>query len=119
MDDILKKYVIANQDIIQVLNDRTPGHDEEEKYFGTLDHATARFNTILIKLSQDQLKLIEHKEQVDECFNIIRKFYDYTIKYTDSKWFKWYYKTILHGIGTRKIPAIKQFEKEIMGGNNE
>ena len=48
----LQKFVIENQKIIELVQDRVPGQEQVDMYYGTLDYATARFNTILIKLSQ-------------------------------------------------------------------
>ena len=54
----LQEYVTENQKIIDLVNDRTGGDSQVDMYYGTLDYATARFHTILIKLSQDKLSLI-------------------------------------------------------------
>ena len=47
----LKDYVVANQELMQFIKDRTPGNSREDMFYGTLDFAAARFNTILLKLS--------------------------------------------------------------------
>ena len=39
-------YVKQNQEVIQFVKDAMPG--SIDKYVGTLDYASARFNTILI-----------------------------------------------------------------------
>ena len=52
---MLEDYVKQNQKIIQAIKDRVPGDSQVDMYYGTLDYATARFNTILLKLSQDRL----------------------------------------------------------------
>ena len=44
----LRSYVRENQHIITFVHQATPG--VIDKYVGTLDYATARFNTILLKL---------------------------------------------------------------------
>ena len=49
----LKDFVLRNQEIIELINDRVGGDETIDKYYGTLDYATARFHTILIKISQD------------------------------------------------------------------
>ena len=60
-----RKLVIENQPIQQFIVDRLPGH--HDRYFGTLDKALQRFNTILIKLSQEPLDLSWwHAKQVWE-----------------------------------------------------
>ena len=85
-----------------------------DKYVGTLDYATARFNTILLKLSQDPLGADEHSNEIDECFNIIQRFYSDTKKYLT-----WPYllKPImalkLHLAGTIQIPKIKSLLEKI------
>ena len=52
-------YVKQNQVVVQFVKDVMPG--TIDKYVGTLDYASARFNTILIKLSQDPLLADQHK----------------------------------------------------------
>ena len=78
MNLTLKDYVLKTESVVRHVQDRTPGSEFIEKYWGTLDYATARFNTILIKLSQDQIKEVEHKKDIHDCFEIIQRFYDYT-----------------------------------------
>ena len=103
----LQEYVKQNQQVIQFVKDVTPG--AIDKYIGTLDYATARFNTILLKLSQDPLLLDEKHAEVQECFDAIQSFYHFTQKYIT-----WPYcgkpiaRFMLHVIGTRRIPKIKK-----------
>ena len=47
----LKDFVLQNQEIIEFINDRVGGDETIDKYYGTLDYATARFHTILVKIS--------------------------------------------------------------------
>ena len=99
-------YVRANKEVIEFVRNAVPG--AIDKYVGTLDHATARFNTILLKLSQDPLGADEHSNEIAECFNIIQNFYADIKKYLT-----WPYlaKPImalkLHWAGTTQIPKIK------------
>ena len=51
----LEDFVVKNQKIIELVKDRVGGNTDVDMYYGTLDYATARFNTILLKLSQDKL----------------------------------------------------------------
>ena len=51
----LHHYVQHNQKVMELIKDKVPGRNDVDMYYGTLDYATARFNTILIKLSQDRL----------------------------------------------------------------
>ena len=102
----LQHYVRGNQTVIQFVKDAMPG--ENDKYTGTLDYATARFNTILLRLSEDPLKADQHKQEVHECFEIIQDFYCYTKKITTKhKIFKPIIQLILHYKGTIHIPKIK------------
>ena len=95
----LKDYVVANQELMQFIKDRTPGNSREDMFYGTLDFAAARFNTILLKLSQDEIKRFDHRWEVKECFDAIQKFYKYTKKYCAGNFIqKFFYGTILHGI---------------------
>ena len=108
----LNDYVVANQELMQFIKDRTPGNSREDMFYGTLDFAAARFNTILLKLSQDEIKRFDHRWEVKECFDAIQKFYKYTKKYCAGNFIqKFYYGTILHGIGTKQIPKIKKLHK--------
>ena len=102
----LRSYVRENQQVIEFVQHATPG--AIEKYVGTLDHATARFNTILLRLSEDPLRADEHRNEIDECFSVIQNFYADTKRYLT-----WHYalKPIvalkLHWSGTTQIPKIK------------
>jgi hypothetical protein len=108
-----KKFVLDNRPIQEFLVDRLPG--QHDTYVGTLDKALQRFNTILLKLSEEPLLAEEHNLDVVQCQNCIQDFYRYTRKLIDSNnWFsKLYYKTCLHGIGTRRIPKIKLLLEKI------
>ena len=69
-----ENFVKQNQKIIQAIKDRTPGDDQVDMYYGTLDVATARFHTILLKISQDRLAEYRLKNDVDHCFNASEHF---------------------------------------------
>jgi hypothetical protein len=110
----LKDFVLENQKVINLVKDRTPGNDQVDMYYGTLDYATARFNTILLILSQDKVKALEHESQVVQCFEAIQSFYKNVQRYRFWPWFtKPIFKTILHGIGTNRIPKIKKLLEKI------
>jgi hypothetical protein len=101
-----RSYVERNQKVVDFVNDVTPGHID--KYTGTLDHACARFNTILLKLSQDPLKADQFKDDVDECFYIIQDFYRYsTLLVNTHPIFSPIIKLVLHYKGKFHIPKIK------------
>ena len=70
----LKDFVLENQKIIDLVKDRTGGNTQVDMYYGTLDFATARFHSILIKLSQDRLKEQQYRAEVIECFETIQAF---------------------------------------------
>jgi len=59
----LRHYVRENQHVMEFVQHSTPG--VIDKYVGTLDYATARFNTILLKLSQEPLRAHEHRQDID------------------------------------------------------
>ena len=104
----LKDFVIKNRKIIELVKDRVGGENVVDMYYGTLDYATARFNTILIKLSQDKIKEIEHTTEVLDCFNAIQDFYNNVQRYRFwPKITRPFIKLNLYGIGTRRIPKIK------------
>ena len=102
----LRQYVTQNQEVIDFVRDVTPGHID--RYTGTLDYATARFNTILLKLSQDPLKADHHKGDLDECLKIIRDFHQNTLRMLNWPWaLRPFVKVILHYKGKIHIPKIK------------
>jgi hypothetical protein len=109
-----RDYVTANQHIVQHIKDRLPGDSKLDMYYGTLDYATARFNTILLKLSQDRILEQEHENEVHECFEAIQSFYSNVQRYDNSpKPFKFIMGMVLHFIGTRRIPKIKKLLEKI------
>ena len=110
----LNNYVEKNRKIIELVNDRVGGNEIVDKYYGTLDYATARFNTILIKLSQDKILETDHKTEVLDCFNTIQDFYNNVQRYRFWPWFtRPFIKLVLHGIGTRRIPKIKKLLEKL------
>ncbi len=101
-----RSYVERNQKVIDFVKDVTPGYID--KYTGTLDYACSRFNTILIKLSQDPLKADQYSNDIEECFNTIQSFYDYTHKLLHKHVILMpIIKLILHYQGLVHIPKIK------------
>ena len=110
----LKDFVLKNQEIIQTINNRVHGNDRVDMYYGTLDYATARFNTILLKLSQDKILETDHEIEVLDCFNAIQDFYKNVQRYRFwPKITRPFIKLNLHGIGTRRIPKIKNLLKKL------
>jgi hypothetical protein len=110
----LKDFVLENQKIIELVRDRVGGENVVDMYYGTLDYATARFNTILIKLSQDKIKEIEHTTEVLDCFNAIQDFYNNVQRYRFwPKITRPFIKLNLYGIGTRRIPKIKNLLQKL------
>ena len=110
----LKDFVLKNQKIIELVKDRVGGKEDVDMYYGTLDYATARFNTILIKLSQDKIKEVEHTTELVECFNAIQDFYNNVQRYRFwPRITRPLIKLNLHGIGTRRIPKIKNLLEKL------
>ena len=110
----LKDFVLENQKIIELVKDRVGGENVVDMYYGTLDYATARFNTILIKLSQDKIKEVEHTTDVLDCFNAIQDFYNNVQRYRFwPKITRPFIKLNLYGIGTRRIPKIKNLLEKL------
>ncbi len=104
-----ENFVRENQKIIQAIKDRVPGDDQVDMFYGTLDVATARFHTILLKLSQDRLAEQRLKNDVAECFKAIQDFYKNVQRFRFWPFFtKPFIKIVLHGIGTKRIPQIKK-----------
>ena len=110
----LKDFVLENRKIIELVKDRTGGKEDVDRYYGTLDYATARFNTILLKLSQDKIKEVEHTTEVLDCFNAIQDFYNNVQRYRFwPKITRPLIKLNLYGIGTRRIPKIKNLLQKL------
>jgi len=110
----LKDFVLENQKIIELVKDRVGGKEDVDMYYGTLDYATARFNTILIKLSQDKIKEVEYSTEVLDCFNAIQDFYNNVQRYRFwPKITRPFIKLNLYGIGTRRIPKIKNLLQKL------
>ena len=108
-----RQFVLDNQPIQQFLVDRLPGQDD--MMYGTLDRALQRFNTILLKLSEEPLLAEEYNSEVIECQNAIHDFYKYTQKHMNANWWwtRLYYRTCIHGIGINRIPKIKKLLDKI------
>ena len=105
----LKDFVLENHKVIDLVKDRVGGNEQVDMYYGTLDYATSRFHTILIKLSQDKLKEHEYRAEVIECFEAIQAFYRNVQRYRNwPRITRPFTKIILHGIGTKRIPKIKK-----------
>ena len=93
----LQHYVQHNQKVMELIKDKVPGRNDVDMYYGTLDYATARFNTILIKLSQDRLLEDRLKDDVEQCFTAIQDFYKNVQRYRFWPNFtKPFIKMILH-----------------------
>ena len=109
-----QEYVKNNQKILQRIKDRVPGEDIIDMYYGTLDYATSRFNSILLKLSQDKIKEQENISEVKECYKAIQDFYAYVQRFEDwPKFTRPLFKVVLHGIGTRRISKIKKLHNKL------
>ena len=102
----LEHYVKENGKVIAFVKNAVPG--AIDKYVGTLDYATAPFNTVLLKLSQDPLLLDKTQAEVQECFDTIQSFYYFTERFLIwPYWLKPIAKLMLFVIGTLRIPNIK------------
>ena len=114
----LKEFVLENKKVIDLVKDKVPGDDAVDMYYGRLDYATARFNTILIKLSQDAVLEEINKQDTLDCFNAIQDFYKNVQRYRFwPKFTRPFIKMILHGIGTKRIPLIKKLLNRLENDN--
>ena len=105
-------YVRANKEVVEFVQNAVPG--AIDKYVGTLDYATARFNTILLRLSEDPIMLDEFMPDARDCFDAIQSFYKNTQRLIAWPWIlKPVVKVMLHGIGTRRIPKIKRLMDKV------
>jgi len=110
----LKDFVLENQKVIDLVKDRVAGDSRVDMYYGTLDYATARFHTIILKLSQDRIREQEYLTDVVECFETIQAFYKNVQRYRFwPRITRPFIKIILHGIGTRRIPKIKRLLEKL------
>ena len=124
----LNNFVEANKEIINFVGDWNADENVrqssdlnsspiklETKYIGTLDHATARFNTILLRLAEHPLTIDEHTSELLDCHFAIQHFYKNTKRL--MTWPKITHSILrwnLHGIGTRKIPKIKNLLNKLI-----
>ncbi len=114
----LKDFVLENQKVIDLVKDRTGGNNQVDMYYGTLDYATTRFHSILIKLSQDRVLEQVHSQDVKECFDTIQDFYKYVQRYRFwPRITRPFLKIILHGIGTKRVPQIKRLLNRLENNN--
>ena len=105
----LVDFVKENEKVVRLVKDRVPGRDDVDMYYGTLDVATARFHSILLKISQDRLAEQRLRNDVEFCFKAIQDFYRNVQRYRFWPFFtKPFIKIVLHGIGTKRIPEIKK-----------
>ena len=85
-----------------------------DMYYGTLDYATARFHSILIKISQDKILEQEHTVDLVDCFETIQAFYKNVQRYRFwPKFTRPFIRLALHGIGTTRIPKIKRLLQKL------
>ena len=111
-------YVKNNQKIIQRIKDRTPGEEIIDMYYGTLDYAVSRFNSILLKLSQDKIKEQDYILEVKECYKAIQDFDKNVERFEDwPRFVRPVFKVILHGIGSRRIPKIKNLYNKVISND--
>ena len=105
-------YVRANKEVIKFVQNAVPG--AIDKYVGTLDYATARFNTALLRMSENPLMLDELMPEARDCYEAIQAFYKNTQRLITWPWiFKPVAKVVLHMIGTRQIPKIKRLMDKV------
>tara|TARA_Y100000385_G_C12846641_1_gene531217 strand:+ start:42 stop:422 length:381 start_codon:yes stop_codon:yes gene_type:complete len=115
---ILEDFVKENQKVIDLIKDRVGGDSTIDMYYGTLDYATTRFNTILIKISQDKILEQIHSKDVTECFETIQDFYKNVQRYRFWPSFtRPITRTMIHRIGTKRIPAIKRLLNRLENDN--
>tara|TARA_B100000427_G_scaffold309306_1_gene298233 strand:- start:689 stop:1069 length:381 start_codon:yes stop_codon:yes gene_type:complete len=114
----LDHFVKENKKVIDLVKDKVPGRDDVDMYYGTLDYATARFNTVLIKLSQDKVLEQQHDKDIKECFNAIQDFYKNVQRYRFWPGItRPFIRMILHRIGTKRIPLIKKLLHKVENNN--
>jgi len=111
--EILKSYIVENQKNLNLVRDLKPQND---KWTGTVDYAVARLNTALLRLINDPLKLYEYNNEIVECQNIITEFVSHIKNYYSwPRMFKWIPGMMIHHVGTKKIPKVKQLLNRIDG----
>ena len=114
----LAYYVTQTQELIDDIKSRTPGQDDVDMYYGTLDYATARFHTILIQISQDRILEQVHSKDMTECFNTIQDFYKNVQRYRFwPKVTRPITRMMIHRVGTKRIPAIKRLLNRLENNN--
>ena len=105
----------ADEDVRKCSYNDSNGIKPETKYVGTLDYATAKFNTILLRLAEHPLTIDEHTSELLDCHFAIQHFYKNTKRL--MTWPKITHSILrlnLHGIGTRKIPKVKKLLNKLI-----
>ena len=115
---IIDDFVKETQKVIDLIKDSVGGDSTIDMYYGTLDYATTRFNTILIKISQDRILEQVHSKDVAECFETIQDFYKNVQRYRFwPRFTRFITKRIIHRIGTKRIPAVKRLLNRLENNN--
>ena len=105
----------ADEDVRKCSYQNSGGIKPETKYVGTLDYATARFNTILLRLAEHPLTIDKHTSELLDCYFAIQHFYKNTKRLIT--WPKITHSILrwnLYGIGTRKIPKVKKLLNKLI-----
>jgi hypothetical protein len=102
-----QSIVEQNQSNLSYFKTRNRTTEFDLKINASYDVAVARMNTILLKLIQYPAVAFDVEVEVDRCQKTLNRFHQHTKNYDESKWFKWYYKICIHGIGERQFPYIK------------
>ena len=119
----LDSFVKDNKQVIDFINNwpgkNQPFHIKKNllltPYVGTLDIATSRFNSMLLRLSEHKLLQKQYEPDVLECQNTIQKFYKNTLRLkTYPKVLIPFFKWRLHRLGISKIPKIKATYKSLL-----
>ena len=125
---LLYRHLKENSEIIEYVKGwnghKQPYHIQKQllltKYIGTLDQALSRFNSMLLRVNEHPLLLGEFENDIQECADIIQKFYTYT-KRLDSwpLFMRRFLMWRLHKIGTKKIPLIKKTYSKLITKLND
>jgi len=104
--DTLKDTIKTNQQVLDKVKSYRPMND---KWVGTLDHAIARFNSVLLRLIDHPLLLDSNRHKITRCQNAIATFYKHVRQFYEwPKWTRPFHRIMIHYTGKFKIPQIKK-----------
>lgn len=102
----IKGYIQTNQTSLDRIKNYHPKND---RWIGTIDYATARFNTLILHLVNYPLSLDEYREQMEDAQRAIENFIKEVDRY--YRWpsfLRWWPAFCVFWVGRTQIPRVKK-----------